>query len=187
MQNNKNNNKKTRQAKPWWINRSGTSTHPLTFDISCSIQELGRYLITNQLFIFYIGGEGGAGGGAANWEDDPPLIIGRCQSLHNTENSAPSHAEHPRSLSSWLSTHGFSCAHRRKSKRRGVVKFILEVQVQRPLRSDRTTSRCFRCASVPQLCVSSGFSCRVHFTHSRPPMWRRRRDISEGTIPYFYF
>lgn len=128
----------------------------------------------------------GAGGGAANWEDDPPLIIGRCQSLHNTENSAPSHAEHPRSLSSWLSTHGFNCAHCRKSNRKG-VKFILEVQVNRPLRSDQTTSRCFRFTSVPKLCVSLDFSCRVHFTHSRPPMWRRRGDISEGTIPYFYF
>lgn len=127
----------------------------------------------------------GAGGGSANWEDDPPLIIGRCQSLHNTENSAPTHAEHPRSLSSWLSTHGFNCAHCRKSNRRG-VKFILEVQGNRPLRSDPTTWRCFRFTSVPKLCVSLDFSCTVHFTHSRPEMWRSRRDISEGTIQQLF-
>lgn len=102
----------------------------------------------------------------ANWEDDLPLIIGGCQSLHNTENSAPSHAEHPRSPSSWLSTHGFNCAHCGESARRGVVKFIPQVQGNRPLGSDPTTSRCSRITPVPKLCVSLGFSCRVHFTRS---------------------
>lgn len=152
------------------IDKSPTSTHLLTFDMSRCTQELHRYLT-------YLSsthepprrrGWGGRGVGRwANWEDDLPLIIGGCQSLHNTENSAPSHAEHPRSPSSWLSTHGFNCAHCGESTRRGVVKFILRVQGNRPLGSDPATSLwCSRITPVPELCVSLGFSCRVHFTRS---------------------
>lgn len=122
--------------------------------------------------------EGGLGvGRRANWEDDLPLIIGGCQSLHNTENSAPSHAEHPRSPSSWLSTHGFNCAHCGESAGGGVVKFIPQVQANRPQGSDPTTSPC---TPVPQLCVSSGLSCGVHFTHS---LRERRRGGGDVTFP----
>lgn len=136
--------------------------------MSCCTQELRHYLTYLSSTYEPPGRGGGLGVGRwANWQDDLPLIIGGCQSLHNTENSAPSHAEHPRSPSSWLSTHGSNCAHCGESARRGVAKFIPRVQGNGPLGSDPTTSRCSRTTSVPELCVSSGFSCRVHFTRDR--------------------
>lgn len=70
----------------------------------------------------------GVKGEGGDVSSDPPLIIRRCQSLHNTENSAPSHVEHPRSLTWWLSTHGFMCLYCTESKQQGGVNtFIIEV------------------------------------------------------------
>lgn len=66
-------------------------------------------------------------GGGSSY--DLPLIIRHCQSLHNTKNSAPSHVEHPRSLSSSLSTHGLMCLYSTESKQWWLTKFILEVQI----------------------------------------------------------
>lgn len=60
---------------------------------------------------------------------DLPLIIRHCQSLHNTENAAPSHVEYPRSLSASLSTHGLMCLYSTESKQRWLTKFILEVRI----------------------------------------------------------
>lgn len=82
----------------------------MTCDISCSLtlrtQILAHYTTSqiHQLLIslLYIQGKGeGVGTGVIGGDDasyDLPLIIGHCQSLHNKENSAPSHVEHPRSL-----------------------------------------------------------------------------------------
>lgn len=91
----------------------------------------------NQLFSLQ-GGKGGIGGvmGGGDAIYDLPLIIRRCQSLHNTENSAPSHVEYPRSLSSSLSTHGLMCLYGTESKQMWLTKFIVEVQ-NPPLSSDK--------------------------------------------------
>lgn len=90
-----------------------------TCDRSCSLAFFPPHYITSKLFSLQ-GGKGvGVKGKGGDVSSDPPLIIRRCQSLHNTENSAPSHVEHPRSLTWWLSTHGFMCLYYTESKQQG--------------------------------------------------------------------
>lgn len=115
------------------------------------------------------GGKGGGGTGGWRGGDavcDLPLTIRRCQSLHNTENSAPSHVERPRSLSSSLSTHGSVRLHSAESEPTKVH----SLQVPEPrspppsptLRSDRKKERKKKnyipvrliLMSSPKLCVS---------------------------------
>lgn len=93
---------------------------------------------------------------------DLPLIIGHSQSLHNTENSAPSHVEHPRSLSSSPSTHGFMCLYSAKSELGGFTQFILEVSTL-PSGPIKTTSQCFKFRLLSKLCVSGNLIMQSSF------------------------